>query len=112
MSLLAFWPEYILFLAFSLLCLWSLFTRDGLFENRLFLYILSSFFTFNIAILTLPAIDQGRYYYFLIPVLIIILDRYFLRSRLFVSNKYYLATGVVFFISSMVKLVFAVYATF
>lgn len=112
MSLLAFWPEYILFLVFSLFCLLRFFTRDGLFENRFFLYILSSFLTFNIAILTLPAIDQGRYYYFLIPALIIIFDRYFLRSRLFVSNKYYLATGVVFFISSMVKLVFAVYASF
>lgn len=112
MSLLAFWSEYLLFLILILLCLWKLFTRDGFFENRIFLYILAALLTFNMAILTLPAIDQGRYYYFLIPAFLVVVDRYFLKLRLFFVNKYYVAMGSVLFVSSMVKLAFAVRAAF
>lgn len=103
-SLLAFLPEYVIFFILIIYCLKKLFLRESLDENRLFLYIISSFLVINIILLTFPVIDQGRFYYFLIPFLIVVFDRYFLKSRLFFKQKYYFIFSVVLFTSSIVKL--------
>ncbi|MBU0633894.1 MAG: hypothetical protein KKA52_02405 [Candidatus Omnitrophica bacterium] len=103
-SLLAFLPEYVLFFILIVYCLRKLFLRESLQENSLFLYALSSFTAYNIILLTYPVIDQGRYYYFLIPFLIVIFDRYLLKSKLFLKPKYYLIFSVVLFVSSIIKI--------
>lgn len=103
-SLLAFVFEYILFFVFIVYCLKNLFFRESLEENKLFLYALSSFTVYNIILLTYPVIDQGRYYYFLIPFLMVLFDRYLVKSSLFLKSNYYLVFSVVLFVSSIVKI--------
>lgn len=111
-SLTASWLEYIIFFIILVCLLKRVFIGKGLLENRFFLYLLSCFLTFHFILLTFPTIDQGRYYFFLIPALFTIFDFHFLKEDRFCSDKPYVILALLFFVSTMIKLFSAVTRAF
>lgn len=103
-SLLAFYFEYVIFFFLVLYLLKKLITQNGVIENKFYLFFMSGFFTFNMIILTIPTIDQARYYFFFIAAFIACFDYYIFKDKLLMDYKYYLSTALILFLSTIVKL--------
>jgi len=103
-SFCASWLEYLLFFAIIAYLSKMIFTGKTVFENRFFLFLLSVFLTFHFVLLTFPTVDQGRYYYFLIPAIFVFFDHYLLKKDKFFTDKYYVIFSSIFFISTAIKL--------
>lgn len=103
-SFMASYVEYFLF--FILLCFLAkkIFSTNGFLENKFFLFFLSFFMTFNIVILTIPVISQARYYYFLVPAILVGAFHFIFNDAEFKNDRNYLILGSLFFISTIVKL--------
>lgn len=111
-SFMASYAEYFLFFILVCFLIKKVFSSIGFLENRLFLFLSSFFVVFNIILLTIPVIHQARFYYFLIPPILLGIFYFIFKDPEIKNDRSYLVLGSLFFVSTIVKLFEAVLRSF
>jgi hypothetical protein len=104
MSFLSSTAEYVIFVAVIACLFKDLFMRKDPDMLQIFLFFLSCVVAFNIILLTIPNLNQGRYYYFFLLALFISFDRYWLKERMFTDGKLFVLVNLLLFVSVFLKI--------